>query len=135
MIDLAIVGAGAAGIAAGREAQARGLTSVILEASDRIGGRTHTIRWEGHALDLGATWLHSAGRNPLGRLAEQQGFDIDRSPVPWRHQYQDLGYSSQEQADSWAAMEAFTDRLRDDPPPSDRASDALEPSGEWNGFL
>lgn len=135
MIDLAIVGAGAAGIAAGREAQARGLTSVILEASDRVGGRAHTIRWEGYALDLGATWLHSAGRNPLGRLAEQQGFDIDRSPVPWRNQYQDLGYSSQEQADSWAAMEAFTDRLRDDPPPSDRASDALEPSGEWNGFL
>jgi monoamine oxidase len=32
-------------------------------------------------------------------------------------------------------MEAFTDRLRDHPPPSDRASDALEAGVEWNGFL
>jgi monoamine oxidase len=135
VIDLAIVGAGAAGIAAGREARSQGLTCVILEASDRIGGRTHTLNWNGQALDLGATWLHSAGRNPLAHLAEQLGFDIDRSPVPWRNQYRNLGYSQQEQAESWAAMEAFTDRLRDNPPPSDRASDALEPDGEWNGFL
>lgn len=135
MIDLAIVGAGAAGIAAAREAKARGLTCMILEASKRIGGRACTIDWRGHALDLGATWLHSADRNPLGPLAEQRGFDIDRSPVPWRNQYRDLGYSKVEQAVSWEAMEAFTDRLRDHPPPSDRAGDALAPGGEWNGFL
>jgi monoamine oxidase len=55
--------------------------------------------------------------------------------VPWRNQYRNLGYSPHEQAESWAAMEAFTNRLRDNPPPSDRASDALEPGGEWNGFL
>jgi len=135
VIDVAVIGAGAAGISAAREAGKRGLTAVILEASKRIGGRTHTIDWQGCALDLGATWLHSAGRNPLGRLAEQLGFDIDRSPVPWRNQYRNLGYSPQEQAESWAAMEAFAKRLRENPPASDRASDALEPGGEWNGFL
>jgi monoamine oxidase len=135
MIDLAIVGGGAAGIAAAREARDRGLTCVILEASDRIGGRVSTIEWHGHALDLGATWLHSADRNPLGTLAEQIGFDIDRSPVPWRKQFKDLGFSQEEQAQSWQAMEAFTERLRSVPPPSDRASDALEPGCEWNGFL
>jgi monoamine oxidase len=135
MIDLAIVGGGAAGISAARAARERGLTCVILEASDRIGGRACTVEWQGHALDLGATWLHSAARNPLGRLAEQLGFDIDRSPVPWRKQFKELGFSEDEQAQSWAAMEAFTDRLRANPPPSDRASDALEPGGEWNGFL
>jgi|tagenome__1003787_1003787.scaffolds.fasta_scaffold20989816_14 monoamine oxidase len=135
MIDLAIVGAGAAGIAAAREARDRGLKCIILEASERIGGRACTIEWQGHALDLGATWLHSASRNPLGALAEQIGFDIDRTPVPWRKQFQDLGFSQDEQAQSWEAMEAFTDRLRSAPPPSDRASDALEPGYEWNGFL
>src|SRR5207253_6120666 len=41
----------------------------------------------------------------------------------------------EEQARSWAATAACTDRLRDQPPPGDRASDALEPGGEWNGFL
>jgi monoamine oxidase len=135
MIDLAIVGGGAAGIAAAREARERGLTCTILEASDRIGGRARTLDWRGHALDLGATWLHSAHRNPVAALAEQAGFDIDRSPVPWRNQYRDLGYSPQEQAESWAAMAAFAERLRSNPPPSDRASDALEPGCEWNGFI
>jgi monoamine oxidase len=135
MMDLAIVGGGAAGISAARVARERGLTCAIFEASDRIGGRAYTIDWEGHALDLGATWLHSADRNPLGPLAEQLGFDIDRSPVPWRNQYRDLGYSKEEQAQSWEAMKAFTDRLRDNPPPSDRASDALKPGCEWNGFI
>lgn len=135
MIDLAIVGAGAAGIAAAREARARGMTSIILEASDRIGGRAHSVEWQGRALDLGATWLHSTSRNPLAHLAEQLGFDIDRAPTPWRKQYQNLGYSEQEQAESWTAMEAFAERLRTNPPPSDRAGDALDPEGKWNGFL
>jgi monoamine oxidase len=135
MIDLAIVGAGAAGVAAAREARKRGLKCVILEASDKVGGRACTIEWQGHALDLGATWLHSANRNPLGTLAEEIGFEIDRSPVPWRKQFKDLGFSQEEQAQSWEAIEAFAERLRSDPPPSDRASDALEPGGEWNGFL
>jgi monoamine oxidase len=135
MIDLAIVGAGAAGISAARAARERGLTCVILEASDRVGGRAYTTEWHGCALDLGATWLHSVSRNPLGPLAQQLGFDIDRSPAPWRNQYRELGYSKEEQTWSWAATAAFTDRLRDQPRPSDRASDALEPGGEWNGFL
>jgi monoamine oxidase len=135
MIDLAIVGAGAAGVAAAREARKRGLKCVILEASDKVGGRACTIEWQGHALDLGATWLHSANRNPLGTLAEEIGVDIDRSPVPWRKQFKDLGFSQEEQAQSWEAIEAFAERLRSTPPPSDRASDALEPNCEWNGFL
>ncbi len=134
MIDLVIVGGGAAGIAAAREAHKRGLNAVILEASDRVGGRTYTVNWEGYALDLGATWMHSAKRNPVAPLAEQLGIAIDRAPAPWRNQYKNLGYSKQDQAESWAAMEAFASRLRAGPP-EDRASEALEPGNEWNGFL
>jgi monoamine oxidase len=135
MLDLIIVGAGAAGIAAGREARTRGLRAVILEASDRIGGRAHSIQWNGHALDLGAGWLHSADRNPMVGLAEQRGFAIDRSPSPWRKQYRNLGFSPEEQAAANKAMEEFERRLLNNPPTSDRASDALEADGEWNGFL
>lgn len=135
MIDLAVVGAGAAGISAARVARECGLTCIVLEASDRIGGRAYTVEWQGHALDLGATWMHSTGRNPLVPLAEQAGVAIDRAPTPWRGQYRNLGYSESDQAESWAAMQAFTSRLRENPPQSDRASDALEPGGAWNGFI
>src|ERR1044072_1297432 len=93
MLDLIIIGGGAAGIAAGLEARTRGLSAAILEASDRVGGRAHSIQWNGHALDLGAGWLHSADRNPMVGMAEQKGFAIDRSPSPWRRQYQNLGFS------------------------------------------
>lgn len=134
MIDLAIVGGGAAGIAAAREARDRGLTSLILEASNRVGGRALTINWGGHALDLGATWMHSADRNPLAALAARLGIAIDRAPTRWRNQYKNLGFSKEEQAQSWAAMEAFAERLRAGTP-GDRASEALEPGNEWNGFL
>jgi monoamine oxidase len=134
VIDLAIVGAGAAGIAAARAARERGLTAIILEASDRVGGRACTVERQGHALDLGATWLHSAGRNPLGKLADQLGIAVDRAPAPWRNQYKNLGYSQEEQVQSWAAMEAFVQRLRAGPP-GDRASEALERGNEWNGFI
>jgi monoamine oxidase len=134
MIELAIVGGGAAGIAAARLARERGIEAVIFEASDGVGGRTSTIGWHGCALDLGATWLHSADRNPLVPLAEQLGIAIDRAPTPWRNQFQNLGYSREEQAESWAEVEAFAGRLRAGAV-DDRASNALEPGNEWNGFL
>jgi monoamine oxidase len=134
VIELAIVGGGAAGISAAREAKKRGIQAIILEASDRIGGRVQTIDWQGSKLDLGATWMHSAARNPVAALAQQLGIAIDRAPTPWRNQYQDLGFSKEEQAQSWAAMETFTDRLRSGVA-DDRASSALKPNNEWNGFL
>ena len=134
MIDLAIVGAGAAGIAAARLARERERTYVVLEASDRIGGRAFTTDWQNCALDLGATWMHSADRNPLAVLAEQLGLAIDRAPTPWRNQFGDLGYSKEEQVQSWTEAEAFAGRLRGGVA-DDRASNALEPGNDWNGFI
>jgi monoamine oxidase len=134
MIDLAIVGAGAAGISAARESRQRGLTCVVLEASDSIGGRASTVDWKNHALDLGATWLHSADRNPLVPLAEELSVTIDRAPTPWRNQFRDLGYSKAEQMQSWAEVDAFAERLRKGPA-EDKASNALEPGNQWNGLL
>lgn len=53
--DALIVGAGAAGLQAGRLLQERGLRILVLEARDRIGGRIWT-RPDG--LELGAEFLH-----------------------------------------------------------------------------
>jgi len=135
MIDLAIVGGGAAGIAAAREAKARGLSTMILEASDRIGGRAYSVRWRDSVLDLGATWLHSAERNPLVPLAEQLGVPLDHSQTKWREQFNDLGISKSEQAESRAAIQEFTERLTINPPSTDKASDSLMPNAKWNGAL
>ncbi|MBV9075994.1 MAG: FAD-dependent oxidoreductase [Methylobacteriaceae bacterium] len=79
-VDLAIVGAGAAGIAAARTALAAGLTVAVLEARDRVGGRVVTASFGGHPVDLGAHWLHAGALNPLVQLARARGEPIRRSP-------------------------------------------------------
>ncbi len=73
---IAIVGAGAAGLAAAAWLRAHGHEVVLLEAGDRIGGRARTSRRPelgGAAIDEGATWLHQTDRNPLLELARAAG--------------------------------------------------------------
>jgi NADPH-dependent 2,4-dienoyl-CoA reductase/sulfur reductase-like enzyme len=54
-VDVVIVGAGAAGIAAARRVAAAGRRFVLIEASNRIGGRAFTeTRSLGAAFDRGA---------------------------------------------------------------------------------
>jgi len=75
-IDIAIIGAGAAGLAAGKTCQALGRSFVVLEAKDRVGGRAHTdTRTFNTPWDRGGHWLHSASLNPLTKLADELGFD------------------------------------------------------------
>ena len=71
-----IVGAGAAGVGAGLELQARGVPFVMLEAQDRIGGRAYTDKTSlGMAWDQGCHWLHCADVNPLVAWADKLGAD------------------------------------------------------------
>ena len=73
-VELAIVGAGAAGLAAARRAEELGLAFVLVEAKARIGGRCHTdTETLGVTWDRGAHWLHSASVNPLTRIADRLG--------------------------------------------------------------
>jgi monoamine oxidase len=57
MRDTIIIGAGVAGLAAGRSLRAAGRPALIVEARDRIGGRVHTDRTYG-PVELGAEFIH-----------------------------------------------------------------------------
>lgn len=57
MHDIIIIGAGAAGLAAGQRLRAAGRDALIVEARDRVGGRIHTDRSHGPA-ELGAEFIH-----------------------------------------------------------------------------
>jgi monoamine oxidase len=64
-VDVIIIGAGAAGLAAARELRSTGLQVIILEARDRVGGRIFTYRDPKVSvpIELGAEFLH--GTTPL----------------------------------------------------------------------
>lgn len=55
--DVVVVGGGVSGLVAARCLALRGLTSVVLEARDRVGGRTLSVKTGDGAIDLGGTWI------------------------------------------------------------------------------
>src|SRR4051812_16093405 len=136
-IDVAIVGAGAAGLAAAARLRRSSLSHLVLEASARIGGRAHTVDAGGYPFDLGCGWLHSADRNPFTGIADQLGFEIDRSPPPWTKQSGHQGASAGEMAAFRSEFNALQQRLeeaaregRDRP-----ASELMTPDSPYNPTL
>src|ERR687887_1581479 len=84
-VDVAIIGAGAAGLGAAHALKHSGLSFMVLEARDRVGGRAHTIMAAPDVVfDVGCGWLHSADRNSFVPIAEQLGFEVDKALPPWR---------------------------------------------------
>lgn len=134
-VQVAIVGAGAAGIAAARRLRDRGRGVLVIEAMARVGGRAHSVQAAGMTLDLGCSWLHSAERNPLAGVAEAEGFSIDRSPAAWRKQLRNLGFAAAEQREAEAAYDALEAQLRRAPPADDVAGSRLARDHPWRGYL
>lgn len=60
--DVAIVGAGVAGLAAMRVVEEQGLRACVLEARARVGGRIYTVRDPrlAHPIELGAEFIHGS---------------------------------------------------------------------------
>src|SRR6185312_14454180 len=79
--DVIIIGAGAAGIAAARRVAAADRRFVLIEASDRIGGRCVTdTRTFGVPFDRGAHFIHTPASNPVAKVAGGAGLDIYPAP-------------------------------------------------------
>ncbi len=70
--DVIIIGAGVAGLAAARRLSAQGHSFVVLEARNRIGGRTLTTDFMGVPVDHGAHWLHNSEINPMVPIARAE---------------------------------------------------------------
>ena len=77
-VDVVVIGAGLAGLGAATALRDAGRSALVLEASDRIGGRawtTHPAELGGVWFDMGAVWLHNAETNPLVPIAAGGGRD------------------------------------------------------------
>jgi monoamine oxidase len=79
--EIVVVGAGAAGIAAARRVLAANRKVVVVEASNRLGGRCWTdTQTFGVPFDRGARWLYSQNANPVARLARSVAMDVYAAP-------------------------------------------------------
>ena len=70
--DVVIVGAGPAGLTAARELKKAGLSVAVLEARDRVGGRTWTDTIDGAMLEIGGQWV-SPDQTELLALLDELG--------------------------------------------------------------
>src|ERR1700728_3847777 len=113
-VDVAIIGAGAAGLGAAHALAHSGLSTIVLEARDRAGGRAHTIMAAPDIpFDLGCGWLHSADKNSFVNIAQQLDFEVDKTRPPWREQSFDTGFPLKERLDFIQAIDAFYDRAEE----------------------
>ena len=78
--DVIVVGAGFAGLTAARELSHAGRRVAIVEARDRIGGRTWLTQRMGLNLELGGTWVHWTQPYVWAEL-RRYGIGLAPSPV------------------------------------------------------
>jgi len=135
--DVVVIGAGAAGVAAGRRLVAARKKVLVIEARNRIGGRAWTVPTAiDKPVDLGCEWLHSADINPWSEIAEELRFALDKTPPDWASRV--AIHHGEAANDDWlAARTAFEDAYdRAALEPEDRAASTLLPkNGRWNALL
>ena len=135
--DVLIVGAGVAGVAAARSLRARGLSCLVLEAKDRIGGRAYT---DATGFDHGASWLHQANDNPLTAFAEALGFEtVDHDKLRQRLLFTEGRFATTAERGAFAAAEDRFWRVIEaaaaDGAPDRPASDAAPQGGRFDALV
>jgi len=141
-VDVAIIGAGAAGLGAANALKNTGLSVLVLEARNRVGGRAHTIMASPDVtFDVGCGWLHSADKNSFVKIAEQLGFEINKSLPPWRERAHGKAFPQEDRDDFIRALNAFYDRAEHAAAQAKKdgcdgaANLCLEPGNRWNPMI
>ncbi|KAL4779260.1 hypothetical protein BJX76DRAFT_365447 [Aspergillus varians] len=76
--DVLIIGAGLAGLTAAHDVIRAGLSCIVLEARDRVGGKTWSQRTSDGkgVIDLGAAWINDTNQSRVYALAKRYGAEL-----------------------------------------------------------
>ncbi|GAB1197765.1 hypothetical protein APSETT444_007068 [Aspergillus pseudonomiae] len=76
--DVVVVGAGLSGLQAAQIVQAAGFKVCVVEAIDRVGGKTLTAKsCEKGFNDLGASWINDTNQSEMFKLYQRYGIDTE----------------------------------------------------------
>ena len=137
--DIAVIGAGAAGLAAGLALQASGRSFIVLEARSRIGGRAYTdTATLGLPFDMGAHWLHAAAQNPFTTIAARLGMAYN-SRISWADSVLHAagGVPEAVEEETHRAIGAYLDRVTaaGEAGQDVAFADYLEQGNRWNPLI
>ena len=113
--DVVVVGAGAAGVAAARALHEQGLSVVVLEARERIGGRVFTWRDANTPvpIELGAEFIHGSADDLQSELGDARLPDNDVAG----ERYATVGRQLRPLSDFWERLDRVMRRLQGPPAP------------------
>lgn len=107
--DVAVIGAGIAGLTAARVLAAAQISVILLEARERVGGRILTARTaHGSSVELGAEFVHGKPK-PTLELAQEAGVRL--TSIADRH-FIKHGAAFREQTDPWQPFATVLARVR-----------------------
>ena len=96
--DVVIVGAGLAGLTAARELERSGAAVLVIEAQDRVGGRTMAGRVAGTTVEMGGQWI-GPGQRRISELAGDLGAETFPTHLPGRTVFCESGRRSEYEED------------------------------------
>ncbi|MGH8463969.1 MAG: flavin monoamine oxidase family protein, partial [Pseudomonas sp.] len=85
--DVVVIGGGFAGVTAARDSMKNGYKTLILEARNRLGGRTFSSEFAGHKVELGGTWIHWTQPFVWSEV-QRYGLKLKETPEPFAEEQQ-----------------------------------------------
>ncbi|EED21860.1 amine oxidase, putative [Talaromyces stipitatus ATCC 10500] len=117
--DVAVVGAGLSGLRAATLIQQAGYSCAVLEAMDRVGGKTYSHKSvKGGKIDLGAAWINDTNQSEMFALAKEFGFDLIKQRT--------VGLNVHQSADGSFVSFPYRSDLEDSPDTTPELKGAIE---------